>query len=49
MLGQSDHEPPYTVPYVRWCERTRADEALSYSIHRVNYLKRQRMKFLNCM
>jgi|CXWL01.1.fsa_nt_gi hypothetical protein len=21
-LGHSDHEPPYTVPYVRWCERT---------------------------
>jgi hypothetical protein len=24
-LGSSDHEPPYTVPYVRWCERTGAD------------------------
>jgi MFS family permease len=23
--GQSNHEPPYTVPYVRWCERTRAE------------------------
>jgi hypothetical protein len=22
--GQSDYEPPYTVPYVRWCERTGA-------------------------
>ena len=25
MAGHSDHEPPYTVPYVRWCERTRAE------------------------
>ena len=24
VLGHSDHEPPYTVPYVRWCERTGA-------------------------
>ena len=23
-LGHSNHEPPYTVPYVRWCERTGA-------------------------
>jgi hypothetical protein len=22
--GHSGHEPPYTGPYVRWCERTEA-------------------------
>lgn len=22
MLGQVGHKPPYTVPYVRWCERS---------------------------
>jgi hypothetical protein len=25
VLGHSDHEPPYTAPYVRWCERTGAE------------------------